>query len=261
MNQTLEDFQVENDKEESREDISIHQIIEDGDFSFWKKINEQVVLMAEYAFSNGIKLSDNLKECLINKETNREVLLKAHEELSEVIAPTTPDTLVYNAHIKNSTNRMGLGLISPYPVIRELFIVIVLAGGIFIFCGLSPEVNDQNLSNGLLKSSGIPLLYVSFFLGATSCLVACFSLLTLALNKVKSVSMHPGDGVYFRATLILGILSGVILSELSLISDEPISSALSLNRMMFAMLGGFSSELVYTTLQSIMNKLKQLVTV
>ena len=226
---------------------------------FWNQMYKQVLMMSDYALANGVKIPENVKKCLIDFESKDE-LLDAHMVLSELIAPTTPKSLEYNVSIKDESKTGFWRHISPYPIIRELFVATLIAAMIFMATGLTEDVNSVNLSHGLLESSGLPLLYNSLFIASAAALGSCFSLLTEALSKIKSVSLNSGDKPYFRATLMLGIISGLLLSEVVVTKDTTIESAISLNRMILALMGGFSSELVYKTMQALMEKLKQLVT-
>lgn len=245
----------------TKTDSSLESKVIEKDQKFWSKMHDQVLLMTEYALSNGVKIPDEVKGYLLEGSRNKD-LLEAHIQLSGLIAPTTPQSIEYNFSVRVRNDKTKWRFLSAYPLIRELFIVTAVFGTLFILTGLTTEVNDQNLSKGLLHSSGIPLLYNSLFISSAAALGSCFSLLTQALNKIKNVALSPGDRAYFRTTLMLGVISGLLLSEVVVTdSTQTIVSGLSLNRMILALIGGFSSELVYKTLQAILEKLKQLVSI
>ncbi len=60
--------------------------------------------------------------------------------------------------------------------------------------------------------------------------------------------------------LIMGMLSGLIMSEVIVLNQEVDNQSVEMNRLLFALLGGFSSETVFSIMQGIMAKIKAVTT-
>ena len=139
-------------------------------------------------------------------------------------------------------------------------IIAVLAIISLIVSGLSADVNKETLSQGILNNSGFPLLKNLIFLCSGSVIGAVFFILSKLTKEVKQASLSVNDSTYYWAMLIMGMLSGLIMSEMIVLNEGIDNQSVEMNRLIFALLGGFSSETVFSILQGIMAKIKAVTT-
>ena len=65
--------------------------------------------------------------------------------------------------------------------------------------------------------------------------------------------------IELNASILIGVISGFVISELFAYSLDNISSQyVEIRKMTLALLGGFSSDAIFSTLQGIVNKFKKL---
>ena len=127
--------------------------------------------------------------------------------------------------------------------------------------GLLPSVNEKNQAAGILASSGMTLLYNLLFICSASLLGVMFYLLKTISDKIKNYTLLPVDAIEVNSTIIIGLISGFIISELFNFDIDTIASSIEMQKMTLALLGGFSSDAIFSTLQAIVNKVKALFSV
>ncbi len=214
------------------------------------KVKSEIHSITTFLFNKGKKISD--KTILLIKSDQLEDLLLAHGDLCELIKPATPEAIKYLERC------IGLKqyLFSPIPLVRNFIILALIAIASLLGSGLSPDVNAEILSKGILNNSGISLLKNLVFLCSGAGIGTVFFLLSKLTKEVKEATLSKSDTTYYWSMLIMGILSGLIMSEIIVINQESLSEDVEMNRLIFALLGGFSSEVVYSIMQAIMNKIR-----
>ena len=79
-------------------------------------------------------------------------------------------------------------------------------------------------------------------------------------SSVKEGTLIPEDSIYYIALIVLGIIAGLIMSEiLSLYTNDPNNINL-FNKSILALIGGFSSDAIFSILQGVINKIKSIFT-
>jgi len=235
---------------------SIEREVPIKDLNEWREnIKEEVLIMLQYALHTGIKIPDEVGVLL--SDTTISNYIKAHGIICDLLAPSTPQTILYiSKYYKQGSKYI---FFSKIPLIRNFMIVAIISFMSLIISGLSPEVNRTQLSKGILENDGATLLHNLIFLSSASLIGASFFLLSKLIKEVKEATLSAHDYSYYWIMLIMGVISGMILSEGITINKMTIGDSIEVNRLLFAILGGFSSEIVYRVLQSIMLKLQSVI--
>ena len=216
------------------------------------KIKREINLMLFYALHSGKKISEEVG-ILVSGSTVADTI-KAHRMICDALAPATPETIAYISTFYQRKKQFNI--LSPIPLVRNFTLITIIAIISIVASSLSPEVSTENLSKGVLNNHGLSLLINLIFLSSASLMGAAFFLLSKLTRAVKEATLSPDDSTYYWAMLIMGILSGMILSEGVSVQKDLLSGSVETNRLIFAILGGFSSEIVYKILQSIMQKIQ-----
>jgi len=219
-----------------------------------KVLQSDIAIMLEHAVENGISLPTSIN---LTDEANSTTQVSNYNELVKAIAPSTVKSIRY---IKSEiVDKKGQKKWFQIPVFNKCLVIAVIALIALIGVSLSPNVNEQNQSNGLLASSGMTLFLNLLFICSASLLGVMFYLLKTISTKIKNYTLLPVDNIEINASIIIGVISGFIISELVSFSTGTFGSSIEVNKMTFALLGGFSADAIFTTLQGIVNKLKMLV--
>ena len=218
-------------------------------------IQTEIEEMLAYALRKGKEVPEEIANLLCSKELSQ--LLAVHTQLCKVISPATPETIRFvSSHHQKKAKYM---FFSPIPLVRYFIIIAIIAIISLIGSGLSAEVNTITLSKGILNNSGMSLLKNLIFLCSAALIGVVFFLLSKLTKEVKEATLSKDDTTYYWAMLIMGMLSGLILSEVIVLNQASLEEqSIEMNRLLFALLGGFSSEVVYGILQGIMNKLERI---
>ena len=184
-------------------------------------------------------------------------LAAAHLELTRLIAPAKPGTLVLLSDDRRRypfRNSFGAA-----PMARTMLVIAVLSLVVLLGIALSHQVTAANLSKGLLNLEGVPLLVNEVFLVAAAGVGASLANLKYLDRYISNCTYSRRyDGSYWTR-LVMGLISGVVLSQIvygALIAGHIAPAAGSdannilttLGQPVLALLGGFSAELVHDVL-------------
>ena len=220
------------------------------------KTSIEIEAMVSYILNKGKEIPVSVCELVSSHEI--EDLVQAHNALSKIIAPSNPETISYVRNYIGAKKKVYL--FSHIPLVRNFIIIAIISIASLVLSGLSVEVNTETLSKGILNNSGIPLLKNLIFLCSGAGIGTVFFLLSKLTKEVKEATLSRDDTTYYWAMLIMGMLSGLILSEIVVLNHSGLGEqSIELNRLLFALVGGFSSEVVYGILQTIMSKIQGLV--
>jgi hypothetical protein len=141
--------------------------------------------------------------------------------------------------------------------------VAVLSLLLLLGTALSGDVNPENVSKGLLNLQGAQLIVVEIFLVASSAVGATLANLKRLNRYISDCTYDPRYDSSYWTRLVMGLISGVILSQVvfgSLVSGDSaagsgtLSSALDgFGQPILAILGGFSADLVHDILTHLIN--------
>lgn len=243
---------------------------EDGKQSAQKKydVSDQLVretkAMIAFALSRGKKISPNVILTLEQVEGRKptpvqiRLLTLQHNQLVALIKPALPRNVVYIAEQEAKYATRKNIFTSKFPMLRKLFVFSLLSTLALIVSSLSDKVSTVELSKGVLHSSGWILLANFVFLSAAAAIGASFLVLSNIRNKFTDGSYHPDQNSSYWVTILLGIIGGIIMSEFVSVHPSQVENMSAAadstyvnNKMLFALLGGFSSKLVYNVLNKL----------
>ena len=220
------------------------------------EIKEELENMLSFAMLNGKVVNTDLNPLI--ESDNLDDLINAHNILAKNIAPATPKSIKYLKKLNNKESSGGI-LFSKLPIIRNLIILALFFLALFIGTSLSSQVNQESLAKGVLANFGEPLLLNLIFICATSGLGVVFYLLKSVSEAIQKGTLMPEQSIYYVGLIVLGIMSGLILSEI--VSTYNNGESLTVfNSSVLALVGGFSSDAIFSILQGIINKIKAVFT-
>lgn len=216
------------------------------------EMSNEINNMLSFAVYNGIIINTQINPLIQNSSVDD--LINAHNLLCKIIAPATPKSIEYTRKLHQQEKKRFL--YSRLPLVRNLIILTLLFLGTFILTGLSPDVNNDSLDKGIMNNNGLPLLLNIAFLCSVAGLGVLFYLLKNVSNSLKDSTLVPEDSIYYLAIIILGIIAGLISSEIiSFYKNDPENINL-FNKALLALIGGFSSDAIFSVLQGIIDRIK-----
>lgn len=213
-------------------------------------IQSGIELMTRFAIRRGIALPT-----VLDKGANASDIT-IYNTLAEAIHPSTIQSIEYidSMRMTLKENRLNFFRI---PIFTKCLLIAGIALVTLISISLLPTVNEDNLSAGLLASSGTVLLANLVFVCSAALLGVMFYLLKTVSDKIKSYSLLPIDVIEVNTTILIGLISGFIIAELFAFTADPLGNNIELHKMTLALLGGFSSDVIFSVLQGIVNKAKR----
>jgi hypothetical protein len=216
------------------------------------QFKQELENMLMFAMKSGKTINTDVNTLI--ESNNMSDLINAHNILVKNVAPATPLSIAYlNVVSEDNKNK---SLIRRLPIIRNIIILAVVFLLTFITTSLSDEVNSDSLSKGILSNSGKSLLLNMLFLCAISGLGVMFYLLRSISDGIKKATLMPEQTIYYVALILLGIISGLILSEIVSSYNGGKGGLSIFNNAVLALIGGFSSDAIFSILQGIINKIK-----
>lgn len=216
------------------------------------EISLEINNMISYAVRNGIIINTEINSLIQNSSVDD--LINAHNILCKNVSPATPKSIQYTKKLYQDSKSKSL--FNKLPLIRNLIILAIVFLMTFVITGLSPEVNNSSLDKGIMNNNGLSLLLNLTFLSSVAGLGVLFYLLKDVSTSVKKGILVPEDSIYYLALIVLGVIAGLIMSEIiSLYTSDPQGINL-FNKSILALIGGFSSDAIFSILQGVINKLK-----
>lgn len=217
-----------------------------------EEMSQEINEMLSFAVYNGKIINTDIVGLIQNCSVDN--LVNAHNMLCKNIAPATPKSIAYTKKIRE--DRAGKSLFSKLPLVRNLIILSLVFLAIFVITGSSGQVNDVSLDKGVMHNQGWPLVLNLAYLSAVAGLGVLFYMLKNVSGAVKNGTLVPEDTIYYIALIVLGVISGLIMSEiLNFYTSDPESISL-FNKSVLALIGGFSSDAIFTVLQGLIDRLK-----
>ncbi|CAM1358509.1 conserved membrane hypothetical protein [Tenacibaculum sediminilitoris] len=219
-----------------------------------KELITEINNMLSYAIYNGIIINTEVNSLIESKDLND--LINAHNILVKNIAPATPKSIEYTKKLRDEEKHKSI--FSKLPTIRNLIFLALFFLGLLVVTAISPDVNNNSLDKGLMNNSGLSLLLNLSFLASVSGLGVVFYLLRKVSDAIKESTMVSEESISYVAQIILGIIAGLIMSEIiSFYSTEPGNINL-FNKGALALIGGFSSEAIFSILEGIIDRIKSI---
>jgi hypothetical protein len=187
-------------------------------------------------------------------------LVAVHEKLSQIVAPATPQAiLLLGSHGAGSHAGFFLG---PVPLVHRMMLAALLSLALFIGMALFPEVTGDI---SFQKADSLNLLLNLLLLLAAAGLGASFAALFKVNRFIVEANYDPKFEASYWIRFTLGLIAGIILAELVPVGEVPGSTDgpnADINRLakpMLALLGGFSSAVVYRILNRMVTAVDTLV--
>lgn len=211
-------------------------------------LQQDVRLMLSHALATGRPVQPSWIEAVratgpFTPEAVRR-LGRAHDGLAVLVAPATPLTLRYLAA---SESRIKLPLVRRLALLAMFF----LAG--FIALELDPDVGTGGSS--FETASGHHLLVNLLFQLCAAGIGATFAALFAVNARLRDYSLDPRDEFASWVRVMLGLVAGLVLSQLVPIEGE----GREFGRPLLALLGGFSVDVVHQTLRRLVELASSLV--
>lgn len=216
------------------------------------ELTNEINNMLSYAIYNGIIINTNINALIESK--NVENLISAHNLLVKNVSPATPKSIEFTKQLRD--NESGKSIFNRLPLVRNLIFLSLFFLTMFILTGISPDVNNNSLDEGVLNNNGWSLLLNIGFLASISGLGVLFFLLKKVSDSIKDSTLVSEETISYVAQIILGIIAGILMSEIiSFYSKDPNSINL-FNKSAMALIGGFSSDALFSILQNIIDRVK-----
>ncbi|MGB1242159.1 MAG: hypothetical protein ACPG49_06540 [Chitinophagales bacterium] len=216
-------------------------------------IQQGLHTMIHFATYRGISIPSTIT--LDGAEADDSTLLANYNTMLNAIKPANVQSIQYIKHqiLDNDGEDQKW---YKTPIISKLLVISVIALILLIMISLSPDVDAKNQAEGLLAASGITLLYNLLFICSASLLGVMFYLLKTISDKIKNCTLLPVDAIEVNATILIGLISGFIISELFTFNSGAMGGSIETQKMTLALLGGFSSDAIFSILKGIVNKTK-----
>lgn len=218
-------------------------------------LSQEVNDMISFAGRNGLTIDTDVNTLISNNTIDD--LINAHNLMCKNVAPATPKSIEFTREVRSRGE--GKSFFNKIPLVRNLIILAVIFLVAYILIGLSPHVNNDSLDGGVLNGSGTPLLLNMSYLISISGLGVLFHLLKKASASVERSTLIPEESVNYIAQILLGIIAGLLLSEILsdyLIKDTTTDNLFS--RSILALIGGFSSDAIFSILEGLINRIKSI---
>lgn len=234
---------------------------------------KQCQVMFDYALKTG-KVIDGNQVASLRKpyaEVKQEELLPIFNYLVNLVKPAIPGTLVLFE--KNRQSKSMFKSLGPLPIVRSFIVVTIISLFTLIGVSLFPEVNNVTMQYSMLQGSGWSQIERLMFLLAASSVGASFYALFKMNGYIQQGTFDMKYTSTYWSRYVLGLVSGVLMSELFVVfietlptatssptsnDTQPLTSAPYLIKPILAILGGFSANLVYRILNRLIDTVESL---
>jgi hypothetical protein len=219
----------------------------------------EIKIILDYMYDKGIKLPESLSPQALSENTsalNPTLLISDYNLLISAILPSTPESIKYISveFVGNISDLRSWKI----PVVKRYIMLSILALIGLVGFSLLPDVTAENQEKGLLALSGLPLLENLFVIFFASLLGVMFYVLKSIKDKIDTFTLVSVDIFSYNISIMIGIVSGFIISELFTFTSSIMGSSIEVHKMTLALLGGFASDAIFSILQNIVNKIKTL---
>ena len=223
--------------------------------------------MASYAVSAGIAVPASVLAAIDapsepGKDGDIVRLSAAHEQLVRIIAPARPSLVM--ALAEGAEEAGALRVLGRVLLVRYQMLLALGSLAAFIALSLTDYINDER--NGrIFESSGIPLLVCELFFLSAAGLGASFAGLFQADREITAGTFDPSHQSSYWTRFLLGLMAGLLLATLLDVHGSGTSqeggagSGVRLSEAALALLGGFSSSVVFRILNRLVETLETMV--
>ena len=183
--------------------------------------------------------------------------MDSYNALIAAVAPATPASIQYIN--KNMTKHDKELKWYEFPILTKCLFIAAMALMALIGISLLPQVSVEAQAKGLLNSSGWVLFYNLIFVCSASLIGVMFYLLKTISTKIKNYTLSEVDAIEINGAILIGVISGFIIAELFTFTISQFAGdKIEIQKMTLALLGGFSSDAIFTIIQNFVNRIKSL---
>jgi hypothetical protein len=233
-----------------------------------REVTAEIMVMLRFAWSRGIELPVQLLDLLGSLDPAARhadgggdarapltTLAKLHGLLARAVAPAMPVTLALMERELGGTGWRGV--LGPIGNVRRLVVAAFAFLLLFVAISMAPALNAASMDGDIYTLDGTSQIVVMVFLLSAAGIGGTFQALFTAQRYVADATYDPRyDGSYW-SRIALGLVAGLLLSVLVPVSMEGAESP-TLAKPVLALLGGFSSGLVYRILQRLVETIESL---
>lgn len=221
--------------------------------------------MLKYALGKGLNVPNSIVQSIVdfqsdnsksdtniqkNDVTDMQHLLllnKAHSQLSKIVSPAKPNTLVLFEKEEKSSFFRFLG---PVGLVQRMLIIAIFSLIALICLSISPYVTGEPKSFGLTTNHGISLLINQLFLISAASIGASFAALFQVNSFIKNATFEPMYESTYWVRFVLGLLAGMMLATLIPLEtfDNTNGQIDGFERPLLSLIGGFSASVVFRIL-------------
>jgi hypothetical protein len=222
---------------------------------------QECLAMTKYALASGKKIPAGTMEALQGigshpKSQQLSSLVQIHEKLARAIAPATPQTILILE--SESAKKHFFSFLGLLPLVRRFMLTAVIFLILFIGVQTFPQAD---LSLPVLDQQNDVFILLVLSLIAAAGLGATFAALFQANKYITAGTYDPKYESSYWIRFILGIISGLTLSIL--IPTTWYKNAqpgfMQMAKPLLAMLGGFSTTVVYRILSRLVESVESLI--
>lgn len=256
--------------EQVKDDKGHHDLL---DTPVKDSIYNQCRVMLDHAMKTGKTINNNHLASLNRslESLSQEELIHSYNYLAKLIKPAMPGTLILFE--KNRQSKSPFRFLGPLPIVRGFMLVTIISLLALIGISLSPMVNNDSMQLSMLQGKGwSQAARLAFLLSAASVGGSFYALFKMN-SFVKQGSFDMKYAPTYWSRYVLGLVAGILLSELFVVFFEtvptqsdtlpdgtltPLASAPYLIKPIFAILGGFSANLMYRILNRFIDMVESL---
>jgi hypothetical protein len=222
--------------------------------------------MASYAFASGLPVPASVLGAIeatdLGEDAQLARLSEAYEQLVRIIAPVRPSLVVaFGEGTHGGSPHRMLGRVR---IVRYQMLLALVSLVCFIGLSLTEYVNHP-INGNIFESSGIPLLICELFYLSAAGLGASFAGLFHVDREISAGTFDPRHQASYWMRFLLGLIAGLLLATLidthagasSAAAGTP--SGLQFSQAALALLGGFSSSVVFRILSRMVETLETMV--
>ena len=235
-----------------------------------EQIRGETIAMASYALERGYEVATSDLAALEAEDAEgnklspaeaRAALNQAHNRLAKAVHPAMPKTL----HLLRveGRNHKVFEWLGPVRLVRMFMALGLLLVPIFVLLGLSVGVTSDGPQSDFFGGNLIDRTRVALYLVTSATIGSTFAGLTKAFRYVGNLSYDDKYESSYWIRLVLGIVAGlilaIVLSQALFDESAEAGTGFRITVPLLAIVGGFSSDLVYKMLKRVMDALETLV--
>ena len=221
----------------------------------------ECVAMTRYLLSSGAGVPADLvaqvEACTLAEGGPADAgsLANVHQRLVRLVHPAKPGSIVYLQEI--SANRPSRSTLATVPVVRQILGVSLVCLAAFIALGVFGSVARAQ-TGALVESVAVRVFLEEIFWMSAAGLGASFATLFEVNQQITARTYDPTTAPWLWVRLTLGVVAGFVLVALVPVGGPGGSGAHMMDKPTLALLGGFSTPVVYLALNRLVESVESM---